>query len=275
MTRAEERLIMTYAEKPRMQAWEKLAIAAVPEETLIATDPSIAAQHSAQPSPFEELPAPDLKGGQYDSTVAVTSVAAFHTCPRRYYLGSYIGLEPEPERPGSGAIQTGIEVHNALSGGESSSAEANELAERFRKSELGQRAARAPLVEHEYDFLFALEDVVLRGQIDLWFEEGGELVLVDYKTDRGLDSRLEYELQLRLYALALRQYSGFLPNRAVLHYLRTGDVIEVSLSEGELSAAANAVTSLAHAQDSLDFPLKEGGHCERCKFYRGLCPAGK
>ena len=29
----------------------------------------------------------------------------------------------------------------------------------------------------------AIEDLVLRGQIDLWFEEGGELILVDYKTD--------------------------------------------------------------------------------------------
>ncbi len=31
----------------------------------------------------------------------------------------------------------------------------------------------------------AVDDVVVRGSIDLWFEEAGELILVDYKTDRG------------------------------------------------------------------------------------------
>ena len=29
----------------------------------------------------------------------------------------------------------------------------------------------------------AVEDLVMRGQVDLWFEEGGELAIVDYKTD--------------------------------------------------------------------------------------------
>jgi len=38
--------------------------------------------------------------------------------------------------------------------------------------------------------LFYIEDVVLRGVIDLWFEEAGELILVDYKTDREESPRL-------------------------------------------------------------------------------------
>ena len=41
-----------------------------------------------------------------------------------------------------------------------------------------KHAAAATTIEREFDFLMEVENVVLRGQIDLWFEEGGELVLV-------------------------------------------------------------------------------------------------
>ena len=49
--------------------------------------------------------------------------------------------------------------------------------------------------------------MVLRGQIDLWFEESDEQVLVDYKTDEGLSHLKMYELQLQLYAVALERLS--------------------------------------------------------------------
>ena len=79
-------------------------------------------------------------------------------------------------------------MHRALAGGSTDLPEAKELIERFAASELGRRAAHATRLEREFDFLLAVEDVVLRGQIDLWFEESGELVLVDYKTDRDESS---------------------------------------------------------------------------------------
>ena len=82
-----------------------------------------------------------------------------------------------------------------------------------------------------------LEDIVLKGQIDLWFEEGGELILVDYKSGRDESRSGEYALQLRLYALALLRYAGRLPDRAVLFYLWSENAVEVSLGEKELRAA--------------------------------------
>ena len=57
-------------------------------------------------------------------------------------------------------------------------------ADQFRRSPLGRRAAAAPTFEREFDFLMEVENLVLRGQIDLWFEDRGKTVLVDYKTDR-------------------------------------------------------------------------------------------
>ena len=118
-----------------------------------------------------------------------------------------------------------------------------------------------------------LEDIVLRGQIDLWFEESGELVLADYKTDRDESSINGYALQLRLYAVALERYAGRLPDRAILCYLRSDHYVEVSLEPKELDAARAAVRALVRSQDSLTFPLRAGEQCRRCAFFQNLCPA--
>jgi ATP-dependent helicase/nuclease subunit A len=52
------------------------------------------------------------------------------------------------------------------------------------------------------------ERVLVQGIIDLWFEEEGEIVLVDYKTDRVTDAKelvSRYGIQLDLYSKALEQ----------------------------------------------------------------------
>ena len=107
----------------------------------------------------------------------------------------------------------------------------------------------------------------------MWFEEGGELTLVDYKTDRDQSGAAEYALQLRLYALALERYAGRLPDRAALCFLRSGTVMEVTLSSADLEEARVAVRTLAAAQNALEFPMKPAEQCRRCPFYEGLCPA--
>ena len=234
----------------------------------------VAAQLAASSSTEETLDPPVISD-QYDSAVSVTSVAMFHACPRRYYLSRYLGLEPVADQPGTGAIELGLDVHTALAGEPVESAEANELASRFRSSELGQRAEAATRIEREFDFLFEAEDVLVGGQIDVWFEQGGELVLVDYKTDREESSTDGYALQLRLYALALERYAGRRPDRAVLYYLRLNRAIEISLSDEDLMAARNVVRQLREAQDQLQFPLKVGDQCRKCLFWGGVCPAGR
>ena len=54
----------------------------------------------------------------------------------------------------------------------------------FCTSALGKQALRATRKQHEHDFLIAIDGLVLRGQIDLWFEHNRDLILVDYKTDQ-------------------------------------------------------------------------------------------
>ena len=268
MTRAQDRLILSHAESKRSSPWRKLAEAVVSES---AAPPEPVDAELAAAGIGEDVLDPPVVSGQYDSAVAVTSVAMFQACPRRYYLSRYLGLESIPDRPGTGAIELGLDVHTALAGQAVESAEANELASRFRSSDLGRRAEAATRIEREFDFLFETDDVIVRGQIDLWFEEAGELVIVDYKTDRDETASEGYALQLRLYALALERYAGRRPDRAVLYYLRSNRMVEISLSDADLAAARNAVRELRQAQDQLRFSLKVGEQCRKCQFWGGVC----
>ncbi len=188
--------------------------------------------------------------------------------------------EPEFDEP-AGA-EFGLEVHSLLAGAsmKGASPAAAELALRFQRSELGHRVERASRVEKEFDFLMALNDVVLGGKIDLWFEEGGHLVLVDYKTDAVAPGEENaragfYAVQLRLYALALKRLTGTAPDEAFLYLLRPDRAIPVDVGPQRLAATLELVRAFRDAQSRLSFELREGEHCDRCPFFGGLCPAGQ
>jgi len=156
--------------------------------------------------------------------------------------------------------------------------EALRLTQVFRESALGQRAARAKRIEREFDFLMSVEDLVIRGQVDLWFEEGGELVIVDYKTDavtavEAHQRARDYALQLKLYAQAVERIAGRAPDRAWLHFLRPNLAIEVDLTPSLLDTPEQIARDFQDAQSSLQFPMNIAEHCRRCQFYRDLCPA--
>jgi ATP-dependent exoDNAse (exonuclease V) beta subunit len=228
---------------------------------------------------------------QHDFAASVTSVALFAHCPRRYFLERYLGFDGNVPRNlqrvdeddsdhEMDASQFGLEVHAMLAGQPvaESAPEARKLVDSFHASELGRRATRATRIAREFDFLVAVEDVVLRGQIDLWFEESGELVLLDYKTDeikaREAAARaMRYVPQLRLYALALERMLGRSPAQAYVYFLRPGAAVPVSLERSLIDSPETLVRDFREAQSSLHFPLHEGDHCARCPYVRGLCPA--
>ena len=227
-----------------------------------------------------------------DSSASVTDISRFHECPRRYYLSRYLRWDAQPpvrinpatdddspeELPADmTASELGRLVHAILAGqpADKSSPEATQLADRFVTSQLGKRAARAQSKAHEWDFLFSAAGLVLRGQIDLWFEHNRELIVVDYKTDREINPHTVagHSLQVQLYALALEQWMGRRPDRGVLYFVRPNTEVEVDLSPLALGAATTAVREFHEAQSRLEFPLRPGNQCWRCEFHRGLCPA--
>lgn len=240
-----------------------------------------------------ELAPPPLSA-QHDGSAGVTSVSLFAMCPRKYFLARYLGYEgrpprriaddsEEPDAAGSDLDASGFgrQVHELLAGAavDSPAPQALELAEAFRRSDLGRRAAAARSAQCEYDFLMELEDVVLRGQIDLFFEHGRDLILVDYKTD-DVDAASapyrarEYEVQLQLYALAVERIAGRLPTRAYICMLRPEVTVEVPLAPLFLDAAVKTVRRFRQAQSALEFPAEVGAHCKQCVFHGGQCTAG-
>ena len=289
MTRAEEHLALSYSGKPAN--WAKLIVEKLPVEQ----PPVEAAVPHATPlyhaaavgeGTFEKLPAPPLSG-QSDTNATVTALARFVKCPREYYLGHYLGFEgrqrkiEEASAAALAAGEFGTQVHALLAGSgvEDADPEAVRLAEVFRKSPLGQRAERATRVEREFNFFMAVEDLVIHGTIDLWFEERGEIVIVDYKTDavNGQEAHRkaqDYAIQLRLYAMALERFAGRPVHRAYLHFLRPNTMVEVDLTPSLLESPEQVVREFQEAQERLEFDLKEGEQCRRCRFYRDLCPAG-
>jgi ATP-dependent helicase/nuclease subunit A len=300
MTRAEEHLVMSYAlgPKDKPQNWAEPVCRVfgmdsvqpdAPARIIDAGFPAMVRAITRSPAALrveqagafstriEEVPRPGATA-QQDSNVTVTSLTLFADCPRRYYLARYLGWETINLTASS---ELGKQVH-ALLAGEVVPApefEALHLAETFDRSDLGRRAKKSRRIEHELDFMFTIDEMVVRGQIDLWMEERAGHVIVDYKTDdiaaHEVDARSKsYQLQLRFYAMAIEKLTGAMPSEAWLHFLRPDVAVRIDLTSADLAAARNLVADLASAQRTHWFPLNEGPHCTRCPFYKGRCPAG-
>jgi ATP-dependent helicase/nuclease subunit A len=263
---------------PDGKRWNlRLLVAGRPPEMLPRRVPAAtaAAVERIAPPPVTE---------QQDTQATVTAVSLFAKCPREYYLGHYLGFEGRPRkletREELPAAELGTQVHALLAGIAlpDPAPEAIRLAEVFRQSSLGRRVARSSRAEREFDFLMAVEGLVLRGQVDLWFEEAGELTIVDYKTDavtaiEAHERARDYAVQLRLYAMAVERVTGRAPRQAWLHFLRPNTTIEVDLTPTLLESPEEIVRDFQQAQSRIEFPLAEAAHCRRCAFFRDLCPS--
>jgi ATP-dependent helicase/nuclease subunit A len=236
-------------------------------------------------APEGELLDPPEVSEQHDTNATVTALAKFAMCPREYFLSQYVGfdgrqrklLDPDADLPPN---ELGTQVHALLAGTPlpDPDTEAVRLAGIFRQSALARRAAKASRVEREFDFLMSVENLVIRGQVDLWFLEGGELVIVDYKTDdvtapQAHQRALDYGPQLRLYAMAVERSAGRAVDRAWLHFLRPNVPVEVDLTPSLLDSPEQLVRDFQEAQSQGEFRLHEGERCQRCAFYKDLCPA--
>lgn len=111
---------------------------------------------------------------------------------------------------------------------------------KFFSSDLGKRLVNAKRIERElpfsmlfegkrvYDTLEDGENLFLQGIIDTAFEEDGEWVLVDYKTDRvksGGDLIKRYKIQMDLYKEALQRLTGMPVKASYIYSFRLHDAI--------------------------------------------------
>jgi ATP-dependent helicase/nuclease subunit A len=126
-------------------------------------------------------------------------------------------------------------------------AEAVDLAKvlRFFHSPLGQRVLQAKRVYREVPFNLARkvatifagleesqEDLLIQGVIDLYFREGEELVLVDYKTDwitpENREELIEkYRVQVELYCSALESIQGQVVKDSYLYLFDSDEEVKL------------------------------------------------
>lgn len=321
MTRAEERLILSWSGRQGKNAnnWagmvdrlfalkdrqpspdpvtETLAApngAVWPASVLVTAEdpPQEGARISRERAEFEVI-APPPPADRPESGFAVTSLALFHECPRKYYLARYAGWSPRPRRKldfeddssfheeadSLSASELGTEVHDALAEkpGEYS-AEALRLAGVFRESAVGRSAAAASKLAREWEFIVNIDGCFVRGSVDLWFEDAdGAITIVDYKTDdvKAAEAPARaggYAIQLAFYALALEAAFGPHRLRAFLHFLKPDYVREIDVGPAATESARQILHAARSAQNELRFDLREGAHCHSCAYFRELCPA--
>ncbi len=105
-------------------------------------------------------------------------------------------------------------------------AEVRALAEKALRSKIVREALAAPRYFREMPFVAAGDVFFSEGRIDLLFEAGGGLTVVDFKTDKvesesEIDARVEvYRPQASIYACSLSRIAGLPVTRVVLYFIR-------------------------------------------------------
>lgn len=117
----------------------------------------------------------------------------------------------------------------------------------FFRSPIGMIMVKADVVKREVPFnlelrsteiykdlpeeVYGNETVLLQGVIDCYFEEGGNIVLLDYKTDYvpegGTDIiREKYRIQIEHYTRALERITGRKVNERYIYLFWNGEIVE-------------------------------------------------
>jgi hypothetical protein len=133
--------------------------------------------------------------------------------------------------------------------------EVRALAEKALNGRIVREALAAPRYFRELPFAAAGDVWLTEGRIDLVFESGGALTIVDFKTDEvsaeaDIAARMDaYEPQALIYARALAQVTGLPVTRVVFFFIRPGVEKAVKVDEAFLARGRRLLeTGAAHAR---------------------------
>ncbi len=174
--------------------------------------------------PSDDFPLPLFLREQYPPDAA-TSGTLMHRALQNLPLHPYSQSEMEEEL--DRLMQRGLftmKERQALN---------EEKLVRFFESEAGQFIVQhAEAVQRERSFTMKLQTqqgmVAVDGQIDLFVRLEGEILLLDFKTDRVPDAS-RYQLQLKLYAEALQRAFPGSAVRAYLYWVSAGETERIML----------------------------------------------
>ncbi len=96
----------------------------------------------------------------------------------------------------------------------------------FFESELGRRMINSPRVHREQSFLMKDEEFIIEGVIDCYFEEGDELVILDYKTDSVIDEK-KHIAQIQYYKQAVENMENKKVKQAYIYWISHNKFTEI------------------------------------------------
>ncbi len=131
------------------------------------------------------------------------------------------------------------------------------------------------VLETEKRFELVQGEALITGQIDLLkkFDEEGnvrEVEIIDFKTEKEIDRlyRLDYELQLRLYAIACMKSLGLNPQQACIHHLDGNKKDYVNISQPDLDKASEEMNKAISNIIDGNFSPKPSENCADCDWQK-------
>ena len=236
-------------------------------------------------------------------TLSPSALSGYRTCPQRYLFGYLWSLREGPKA----AMTFGAVMHTTIkrfmdqlrkgvklpfdevrrifetewnSKGFEDEYQEGEYKkdglEQLRVFHAGMMAEPPQALEQEKTFELPLENnVIIKGRIDQINALGNkrDVEIVDYKTGRPRkEADAKRDLQLSLYALAVKEILELEPVRLVFHYLQTNERQETTRDSKQLDEAQKIVQEVAADIRAGEFPTRRGFICRNCA-YRPICPA--
>lgn len=126
----------------------------------------------------------------------------------------------------------------------------------------------------EKNFFLKVGEYGISGRIDRIDKlEDGTFEVIDYKTGRFKKAQnLKKDLQLSIYALALKEVFGFEASRLSLYYLEDNVKVSTTRSEQDLKNVVVELEEIISGMEKSDFVPTPGEMCNFCPF-RLICPA--
>ncbi len=186
------------------------------------------------PTGMEQEPDPRRSGPpRRDATVARAVGRAVHAVLERIDLatGRDIGVLSEEAAAEQGRPDLAAAVRD--------------LVDRALRAPIVKEALASPRLHREMPFAIAGDTWISEGRVDMVFESGGALTVVDFKTDdvsteAEISARLEtYRPQALLYGRAMAQVAGLPVRNVVFHFIRPGVQRSLAVDERFLAEAAS------------------------------------
>jgi DNA helicase-2/ATP-dependent DNA helicase PcrA len=136
-----------------------------------------------------------------------------------------------------------------------------------------QAKSKTEIVDIERWFETSIGEVKLRGRIDRIDKDGSSYTVVDYKTSKKTSSlnELKKDIQLLVYALAVKQIYGSGPLKVGNWFLRTNEKVFFEPEKQATEAMQTEITEMAAKIKAAAFEPKKGSwECNYCD-YTCLC----